>query len=67
MAAGALEGCKAVFKQVQARYAQCDILVNSAGATQADVFLDLAEESWQDGLRSSFLVSCGCAACSGPC
>jgi 3-oxoacyl-[acyl-carrier protein] reductase len=47
-------GCTIVFKLVQEKYGRCDILVNSAGATKAGSFLDLAEEVWQDGFALKF-------------
>lgn len=47
-------GCQEVFKLVQEHHGRCDILVNSAGATKAGAFLDLAEEVWQDGFALKF-------------
>jgi 3-oxoacyl-[acyl-carrier protein] reductase len=44
-----LEGCQEAFKQVQAKFGRCDILVNSAGATRAGNFVDLPDEAWMDG------------------
>jgi NAD(P)-dependent dehydrogenase (short-subunit alcohol dehydrogenase family) len=44
-----LAGCEQVFRRVEERHGRCDILVNSAGATRAGAFLDLADELWQDG------------------
>ncbi len=37
-----------------AKFGRCDVLVNSAGATRAGAFLDLAEETWQDGFALKF-------------
>lgn len=48
------EGCEQVFRFVQQRHGRCDILVNSAGATRAGAFLNLSEESWQDGFALKF-------------
>lgn len=42
-------GCTQVFEAVLARHGRCDILVNSAGATRAGNFLDLADDLWVDG------------------
>lgn len=47
-------GCDQVFHLVNQRFKRCDILVNSAGATKAGAFLDLAEEAWQDGFALKF-------------
>ena len=48
------DGCAAVFSHVAERHGRCDILVNSAGATRAGAFLNLAEEAWQDGFALKF-------------
>jgi NAD(P)-dependent dehydrogenase (short-subunit alcohol dehydrogenase family) len=47
-------GCKAVFDLVTEKYARCDVLFNSAGATKAGAFLDLPDASWQDGFALKF-------------
>jgi NAD(P)-dependent dehydrogenase (short-subunit alcohol dehydrogenase family) len=44
-----LEGCTKVLEAVRARHGRCDVLVNSAGATRAGNFLDLADAAWLDG------------------
>lgn len=44
-----LAGCQQVFDVVTARFGRCDVLVNSAGATQAGSFTELADEAWLDG------------------
>jgi len=44
-----LQGCESAFKQVQAKFGRCDILVNSAGATKAGNFVDLPDAAWMDG------------------
>lgn len=46
--------CVQVHRHVADKYGRCDILVNSAGATRAGAFLDLAEETWQDGFALKF-------------
>ncbi len=48
------DGCERVFRFVGERHGRCDILVNSAGATRAGAFLNLAEEAWQDGFALKF-------------
>jgi NAD(P)-dependent dehydrogenase (short-subunit alcohol dehydrogenase family) len=48
------DGCASVFQFVSAQHGRCDILVNSAGATQAGKFVDLTEEVWQDGFALKF-------------
>ena len=48
------DGCAAVFRFVSERHGQCDILVNSAGATRAGAFASLAEDTWQDGFALKF-------------
>lgn len=45
-----LDACERVFRLVEQRHGRCDVLVNSAGATRAGAFLDLADDLWQDGL-----------------
>jgi len=47
-------GCEQVFRSVERQFTRCDVLVNSAGATRAGAFLDLAEETWQDGFALKF-------------
>ncbi|NVO05654.1 MAG: SDR family oxidoreductase [Rhodoferax sp.] len=47
-------GCKAVLEVVAAKFARCDVLVNSAGATRAGAFLDLPDAAWQDGFALKF-------------
>jgi NAD(P)-dependent dehydrogenase (short-subunit alcohol dehydrogenase family) len=49
-----LEGCQEAFKQVQAKFGRCDILVNCAGATRAGNFVDLPDEAWMDGYALKF-------------
>jgi 3-oxoacyl-[acyl-carrier protein] reductase len=47
-------GCEQVFRLVDRQFKRCDVLVNSAGATRAGAFLDLTEETWQDGFALKF-------------
>jgi NAD(P)-dependent dehydrogenase (short-subunit alcohol dehydrogenase family) len=47
-------GCEQVFRLAERKFRRCNILVNSAGATRAGAFLDLAEETWQDGFALKF-------------
>jgi 3-oxoacyl-[acyl-carrier protein] reductase len=49
-----LDGCQAVFKEVQGKFNRCDILVNCAGATRAGNFVDLPDEAWLDGFALKF-------------
>jgi NAD(P)-dependent dehydrogenase (short-subunit alcohol dehydrogenase family) len=44
-----LDGCTNVFDHVKECFGCCDILINSAGATRAGAFADLADEAWLDG------------------
>lgn len=48
------EGCASVHRHVADCHDRCDILVNSAGATKAGAFLQLAEGTWQDGFALKF-------------
>jgi NAD(P)-dependent dehydrogenase (short-subunit alcohol dehydrogenase family) len=47
-------GCKSVHEEVIRTWGRCDILVNSAGATQAGSFVDLPSETWHDGFALKF-------------
>jgi len=49
-----LEGCERVYHFVADRFGGCHVLVNSAGATRAGAFLQLSEETWQDGFALKF-------------
>ena len=51
---GTAKGCQALFDQVKAVHGRCDILVNSAGATQAGDFLVQPDEIWIDGFALKF-------------
>jgi NAD(P)-dependent dehydrogenase (short-subunit alcohol dehydrogenase family) len=48
------EGCDNVLRFVTERHGRCDILVNSAGATRAGAFQNLADDVWQDGFALKF-------------
>lgn len=49
-------GCEDAFAFVQQRFGRCDILVNSAGATQRGDFLELSDSLWQDGFALKFFA-----------
>jgi NAD(P)-dependent dehydrogenase (short-subunit alcohol dehydrogenase family) len=51
---GTAEGCQALFEHVKKAHGRCDILVNSAGATQAGDFLKQSDEIWMDGFALKF-------------
>jgi NAD(P)-dependent dehydrogenase (short-subunit alcohol dehydrogenase family) len=51
---GTAEGCQAVFDHVKKAHGRCDILVNSAGATQAGNFLEQPDAIWMDGFALKF-------------
>jgi NAD(P)-dependent dehydrogenase (short-subunit alcohol dehydrogenase family) len=50
-----LDGCEALFRQVEKQFGRCDILVHSAGATRAGNVLDLPDEAWGDGFALKFM------------
>jgi 3-oxoacyl-[acyl-carrier protein] reductase len=47
-------GCAKAFDFVSERHQRCDVLVNSAGATQAGLFLEQGDDIWQDGFALKF-------------
>lgn len=51
---GTADGCLALFEHVKKTYGRCDILINSAGATQAGNFLEQSDELWMDGFALKF-------------
>jgi 3-oxoacyl-[acyl-carrier protein] reductase len=48
------DACEQLFRRVSERFARCDVLVNSAGATRAGAFLEQADELWHDGFALKF-------------
>lgn len=52
-----LEGCNAVFRQVNERFGRCDILVNNAGATRGGSFFDLPDEAFIDGFALKYFAA----------
>ena len=51
---GTADGCHALFEHVKKVYGRCDILINSAGATQAGNFLEQSDAIWMDGFALKF-------------
>ena len=49
-----MPGCESVQRFVANRFGQCDILINSAGATRAGAFIEQGEDAWQDGFALKF-------------
>jgi len=49
-----LEACEQLFNRVNERFQRCDVLVNNAGATRADAFLELPDAVWLDGFALKF-------------
>ncbi|MEM7344650.1 MAG: SDR family NAD(P)-dependent oxidoreductase [Chloroflexota bacterium] len=49
-----LEGCEKVLEKVNQVFGQVDILINSAGATQGGLFLELEDSVWEDGFALKF-------------
>jgi len=49
-----MTGCESVQRFVANRFGQCDILINSAGATRAGAFIEQGEDAWQDGFALKF-------------
>ena len=47
-------GCAKVLDFVVERHQRCDVLVNSAGATQAGLFLEQGDDVWHDGFALKF-------------
>jgi len=52
-----LDACQHLFDTVSTRFGRCDILVNSAGATRAGSFVDLADDVWTDGFALKFMAT----------
>ncbi|HWP25714.1 MAG TPA: SDR family oxidoreductase [Xanthobacteraceae bacterium] len=55
-----LQGCENLFNRVKEKFNRCDILVNSAGATRAGNFVDLADDLWLDGFALKFFACVRC-------
>lgn len=51
-----LAACENVYNRVREKCGRCDILVNSAGATKAGAFLDLADDLWADGFALKYFA-----------
>ena len=49
-----VEGCGKVHKAVEQSFGRLDILVNNAGATKRGKFLELDDETWEDGFALKF-------------
>jgi 3-oxoacyl-[acyl-carrier protein] reductase len=49
-----IEGCEDLHHQATTSFDHIDILVNCAGATKSGPFLELSEETWQDGFNLKF-------------
>jgi 3-oxoacyl-[acyl-carrier protein] reductase len=52
-----VDACQQLFDTVGQQCGRCDILVNSAGATRAGAFLDLADDAWIDGFALKFMAA----------
>jgi 3-oxoacyl-[acyl-carrier protein] reductase len=52
-----LSSCEHAHDQISERFGQCDVLVNSAGATRAGAFLTQSDTEWQDGFALKFYSS----------
>ncbi len=51
-----LEACEDVARRVRERFNRCDVLINSAGATKAGAFAELADDLWLDGFALKFFA-----------
>ncbi len=47
-------GCKALAEETLKHFGRCDILVNSAGASQPGRFVEQSDDVWQDGFALKF-------------
>ena len=56
-----LEDCQKLHALVKKGLGRCDVLVNNAGATRAGNFLELSDDTWQDGFALKFF---GCVRLS---
>ncbi len=49
-----IEGCETLHDQATNLFDHIDVLVNCAGATKSGPFLELTDETWQDGFNLKF-------------
>lgn len=49
-----IEGCEILHREATSAFDHIDILVNCAGATKSGPFLELTDETWQDGFNLKF-------------
>ncbi|HKY48967.1 MAG TPA: SDR family oxidoreductase [Acidimicrobiia bacterium] len=49
-----LSGCEDLHREAMSRFGHIDILVNCAGATKSGPFLELADQTWQEGFDLKF-------------
>lgn len=51
-----LEACEQAAERVREKFNRCDVLINSAGATRAGAFRELADDLWIDGFALKLLA-----------
>lgn len=49
-----MAGCESVYAAAKEAFGHIDILINSAGATQGGLFLELEDRVWEDGFALKF-------------
>ena len=49
-----IEGCESLHQEATALFDHVDILINCAGATKSGPFLELSDETWQEGFDLKF-------------
>ena len=49
-----IDGCESLHREATSAFDHIDILVNCAGATKSGPFLELTDETWQDGFNLKF-------------
>jgi NAD(P)-dependent dehydrogenase (short-subunit alcohol dehydrogenase family) len=54
-----LDDCHKLHALVKKGLGRCDVLVNNAGATKAGNFLELSDDTWQDGFMLKFFGCVG--------
>jgi 3-oxoacyl-[acyl-carrier protein] reductase len=52
-----LPGCEQLFKETNARFKRCDVLVNNAGATKGGNFFELPDEAFVDGFALKYFAA----------